>query len=232
MAGCCRRDTWELVGCLAACCEPPQPSLAPTYHGGGNRRPRRGTFPPQAQPFECNLTAGITEGPLVRPVAKGAGSAPSYPMIRPTMIQASVAMTTLPAKTSVMASQGLARSDAIRWPPTVPGWRRARFPALTSRTGARAGPTARRPSAGAVMLDLMHPVGPRGRLGGQGWDAGLDKAIGPDAARHHGGEMTACRRPGESPGWRGTALSGWSSALVLVCELLPCRAVCQRLPTM
>ena len=28
------------------------------------------------------------------------GSAPSYPVIQPTMIQASVAMTTLPAKTS------------------------------------------------------------------------------------------------------------------------------------
>jgi hypothetical protein len=47
---------------------------------------------------------------------------------------------------------------------------------------------------------LAHPVGPGGRLGGQGGNAGLDKAIGADAARQHGGETTAYRRPGEPSG--------------------------------
>ena len=35
----------------------------------------------------------------------------------------------------------------------------------------------------AVMLDLMHPVGPGRRLDGAGRDAGLDEAVG--AGRHH-----------------------------------------------
>jgi len=39
-------------------------AVGPGGRGGG-------TFPPQDQPFECNLTAGITESPLARPVAKG-----------------------------------------------------------------------------------------------------------------------------------------------------------------
>jgi predicted amidophosphoribosyltransferase len=34
----------------------------------------------------------------------------------------------------------------------------------------------------AVMLDLVHPVGPGRRLGRQGRDAGLAKAIGGDAS--------------------------------------------------
>jgi hypothetical protein len=32
----------------------------------------------------------------------------------------------------------------------------------------------------SVMLDLVHPVRARGRLGGAGWDAGVDEAIGAD----------------------------------------------------
>jgi DNA methylase len=43
----------------------------------------------------------------------------------------------------------------------------------------------------AVVLDLVHPVGPGRRLGGQRGDAGLDKAIGADAVRRHGRELAA-----------------------------------------
>jgi hypothetical protein len=35
----------------------------------------------------------------------------------------------------------------------------------------------------AIVLDLMHPVRTSRRLGGAGWDAGLDEAVG--ASRNH-----------------------------------------------
>jgi hypothetical protein len=37
----------------------------------------------------------------------------------------------------------------------------------------------------AVVLDLVHPVGPGRRLGGNGRDAGVNEAIGTNAAREH-----------------------------------------------
>jgi hypothetical protein len=46
----------------------------------------------------------------------------------------------------------------------------------------------------AVVLDLMHPVGPGWRLGGQGRNAGVDEAV--DAAHCHGGELNRKRWAG------------------------------------
>jgi hypothetical protein len=51
----------------------------------------------------------------------------------------------------------------------------------------------------AVVLDLVHPVGTRRRLGGQGRNAGVDEAVGADAARCHGGELAACSRGPQPP---------------------------------
>jgi hypothetical protein len=48
----------------------------------------------------------------------------------------------------------------------------------------------------AVVLDLVHPVGPGRRLGGKGWDAGIDEAVGTDAAGDHGIEIFPHHRPG------------------------------------
>ena len=39
----------------------------------------------------------------------------------------------------------------------------------------------------AVVLDLVHPIGPGRRLGGASRDAGLDEAVGADAAGKHPG---------------------------------------------
>jgi hypothetical protein len=79
----------------------------------------------------------------------------------------------------------------------------------------------------SIVLDLVHPVGPGGRLGS---DAGLDKAIGADASGH------ACQNDGLPPaggvarlprnGSRGQELS-----LVLVCERAPCPVSCPSPPT-
>jgi hypothetical protein len=37
----------------------------------------------------------------------------------------------------------------------------------------------------AVVLDLVHPTRSGGRLGGKGRDAGIDEAVGTDAAWKH-----------------------------------------------
>jgi hypothetical protein len=50
----------------------------------------------------------------------------------------------------------------------------------------------------AVVLDLVHPVGPGRRLGGKGRDAGIDEAVGTDAAGDHGIEIFPHHRPVES----------------------------------
>jgi hypothetical protein len=62
---------WELVACSAASASLRNHHLPLRVAAVGTGGRGGGTFPPQDQPFECNLTAGITEGPLARPVAKG-----------------------------------------------------------------------------------------------------------------------------------------------------------------
>jgi len=37
-----------------------------------------------------------------------------------------------------------------------------------------------------LVIDLVHPIGAGWRLGGTGRDAGIDEAIGADAAGEHG----------------------------------------------
>ena len=46
----------------------------------------------------------------------------------------------------------------------------------------------------SIMLDLVHPAWPRRRLGGQGRDAGIDEAVGADAAGERAAKIGA-------PGW-------------------------------
>jgi hypothetical protein len=41
------------------------------------------------------------------------------------------------------------------------------------------------------MLDLVHPIGPGGRLCGQGQDAGCDKSVSPNEESSLAGEIAA-----------------------------------------
>jgi hypothetical protein len=105
----------------------------------------------------------------------------------------------------------LARSLAAA--AAMAGWRSVRFMAVASeKTHQRARPA--HDEAIAVVLDLVHPAGPRGWLGGQGRDARVDKAIG--AARCHGGEMPACSGKLQPSDCRGT------DSLRRNCDLRPC----------
>jgi hypothetical protein len=101
MAGCCRLDTmgtgWVLSG-------PLRDSATITYPCVSRRWDPAAA---EGAPSRRKISHSSAISPPALPKARwpgrsprAAGSAPSYPMIQPTMIQASVAMTTLPAKTS------------------------------------------------------------------------------------------------------------------------------------
>ena len=81
---------------------------------------------------------------------------------------------TMPSKPNLQAcSKTVAPFSSVCSLKTIPA---------DERTSSRAVPAHDQPIA--VVLDLVHPVGPGKRLGGKGGDAGLDKAIGADAGGH------------------------------------------------
>jgi len=57
----------------------------------------------------------------------------------------------------------------------------------------------------AVVLDVVHPVGPGRWLVGNGRDERGDKSVSPNVGSSHAGEIAACCEPPQSSCCRGVA---------------------------